>query len=59
MILTELFWRVYGWVWWRLPGRTERWRAMLDEALRTNHYSRGVKAVFNKEWIEKLENEGK
>lgn len=54
-----LFWSLYRWVWWKIPGNSKRWRGMLLEALRTNTFSQRLKAISDREWIERIEKEGR
>lgn len=51
------FWAIYRRFWWKIPPNRKRWRGMLLEACLTNTFSRRLKAVSNKEWIERIEKE--
>jgi len=51
------FWAIYRWFWWKIPSNRRRWRGMLIHAIHTNKFSKRLKAVSDKEWIERIEKE--
>uniref|UniRef100_A0A6M3XLQ6 Uncharacterized protein n=1 Tax=viral metagenome TaxID=1070528 RepID=A0A6M3XLQ6_9ZZZZ len=50
----KMFWSLYRFIWWRIPGNRSRYRELLRHALKEDTFTSRIKGITTRDWMERI-----